>query len=275
VERSLGLAVPEQAKQLCRLLGWVGDYFAADEAVDRESEEADRAEALETIRQTILALKGAGYLPLATLEPDVPDDGRWALLSDLSAATERAGGHWAAHGATYQPVRMRRMYDGDVYPPAPYVRIDVDARLSLRTLVAVLRKAWPDLLRDGWARRTRPLGDRALALLRFVSLEAPKGSTWRERQAAWNEAVAGRGWEYEDVRDLERKFRRAELQLTGVRDGLHHLHDTSPPRLTAADVRRWANVETDIIVRQSGGERDLSLGSTNGPEAKPKDGGKR
>jgi len=235
VERSLGFEVPEQARQFCGLRGLVGDYFAAGEATDSESEEEWRSEALETIRLTILALKDAGYLPLATLVPTVPDDARWPLLCDLSAASERLSGWRAASGQPYRPFRVGRMLDFTVYPPASFVSIQVDNRMSMRTVVCILREMWPRLVEDGWVRRTRPLGDRAIALLRFVSLQTPKDAAWRDRQSAWNEAFADRGWAFADVRAFERAFRRAEVQLTGTRNGLHELRDSTPRKLPTVD----------------------------------------
>ena len=76
---------------------------------------------------------------------------------------------------------------------------------------------------SGWTRGTRPLEKRALALVRFVCLGTPAGSTWRERRGAWNKAHPA--WNYPEVRAFERDFRRAERQLSGQRYGLEWFYE--------------------------------------------------
>jgi len=97
--------------------------------------------------------------------------------------------------------------------------------MNLATVLAILQREFRRRYRPkGWVHITRPLGERAIGLVRFVCLESGKGATWRERLAAWNERFPA--WQFKDVRAFQAAFRRAETQLTGRRGGLTILYLT-------------------------------------------------
>lgn len=171
-------------------------------------------------------------------------DPRWALLRDLNEAY-RDIPRWTAgellKGAAgkprtarelgrpqseFKPLEVSRVLDLDKYPESERVQISIDNRVSLQALIAALRQLWPQMAARKWVRRTRPLDERTLALIRFVCLE-PSGTTWRERMKNWEERHPHR--KYGDVRAFQGAFSRAALSLTGSRDGLDAFYASNDP----------------------------------------------
>lgn len=217
-EKKLGFPVPSTVRSFCRRQGWVDMYLEAEEW------EA-KADTVEFLVQIIRNLKVAGVIGEASyrVSPAPASDGRWALLQELNATYHDAQPEAPGSGE-WDPIEVSRVVLSlDTYPPSTQVILRFDSRLSLQGLTNQLRRLWPDLIRRGWTRRTRPLEKRALALVRFVCLGTPAGSTWRERRGAWNKAHPA--WNYPDVRAFERDFRRAERQLSGQRYGLEWFYE--------------------------------------------------
>jgi hypothetical protein len=208
VEARLRTPVPPEVQRFCRARGWVGDYL-------QEEEPEDRASAVRAVADTVQDLWDSGVVPRESdsLAASISSDGRWRVLRKLNAAYHEAEPD-APGSSEWSPVRVSRVaLNLDMHPTTSEVVVRFDSRLSLRTLNNALRGVWPQLHRRGWLRRSRPLGERALALLRFVCLETPPESTWRRRLDAWN--ASHPNWTYSGVRAFERDLRRAEEELTG------------------------------------------------------------
>ena len=100
---------------------------------------------------------------------------------------------------------------------------EFDVRCSLSEVQAQTARVWHHVVQRRWLRRSRPLGARKSQLIRYVCLDAPKGTTWRDRWNGWNAAFAE--WAYADVRQFQSDFKRAELTLTGVPGALERLYE--------------------------------------------------
>jgi len=111
-------------------------------------------------------------------------------------------------------------------------------QISQKALIQFIRASWPEWKEEGLVHARRPLSDKAVALLRLVTLELPPEITWRERLEVWNERYPD--WAVGNVRHFQRGFRRYEEQLTGQQYGLEWAY--APETLefeqyTAEDVR--------------------------------------
>ncbi len=231
VEMALQAPVEPGIRRFCELQGSVSDYLAAQDADDRDSALIWIVQTVRNLRQTGLVLAGDA------LAPSLGADGRWPLLQELDAAYHASASQAQESRALWRPLRVSRLLDLNVGPSGWRVQVSFDDRVSLRTLSAALQRAWPDFLRRKWIRHTRPLEPRALAIVRFVCLEAVNEKTWRARWQAWNRTYPR--WAVPDVRQFERRFRRAERQLTGQRLGLEWYYDP------------LARMELDDLIRAS------------------------
>jgi hypothetical protein len=236
IERELGIGLPAPVRQFCRAQGWVRDYLTGTDD--------DRVETRDYIAETIRNLRESGLWQGSEPEPielTPAHDARWPLLKDLADAPR------AAHGlpeSDWAPIQVQPVYivhtDRRTAPGIPshqVLHIQVDPRVNYRRLTAELRRLWPELVRRGWVRRTRSLEDRSIALLRFVCLETPAESSWRDRMHRWNTRYPG--WAYTDARPFQSAFRRAEQQLTGEPYGLEWFYNPVV-RLPDAEARQLA-----------------------------------
>lgn len=71
----------------------------------------------------------------------------------------------------------------------------------------------------GYVRRTRSLGERTIALLRFVCLRGKPDRPWRARWENWNESCR-EGLAVQGRAGLHDGLPRGEFQLTGMSQGL-------------------------------------------------------
>lgn len=219
-ESEIGHPISPEVKKYFRLNDW------------GEVQDPDFIETLRKLERA--GLGGTDYEPI-----DTPRDERWRLIADLNTAY-LAETDPETDDRQWLPVTLEPLLSLDTRPPSMSVRITFDHRISLDALVKALRKTWPDLKRRGWVRRTRTLGDRSLALLRFICLEAPRDTTWRARMQGWNEAHPN--WEFSNDRAFNSAFHRAERQLTGEKFSLDWFHD-SIARLEADELLKLYDQE--------------------------------
>lgn len=219
VEAALGAHVSKNVRDYCEQMGLIDEFSPTPE------------EDVFILTDAVRCLQENGCYPSSGgktgLPADVPADQRWQLLADLGQAfNAKFHGMPVAdefHG--FEPMTVRRYEDDSSYPPSQRVQIDFDARMSLTTVLTIIRREWTNRFRpQGWVRPTRRQGDRALALVRYVCLESPDTATWRERMEEWNRSFPA--WTFKDVRAFQAAFRRAEEQLTGHRKALLPLHTT-------------------------------------------------
>lgn len=211
LEKLLGNKATVSERRAIAGLGYGQQYENALDDVDRE-------ETLSGATNTLRVLRDA-YGDVAPAEEVTGvaglTDGRWLLLEDLRRA-------WAeSHGRTdYVPSKPLSIGRGVVlgYPLASYVGITVDSMVSLETLITALRQLWPQLRASGAVRRSRPLQERSLALVRFVCLDSSLDATWRERFSEWQKRHPES--RYTEVRAFYKDFSRAEESLTGRSHGL-------------------------------------------------------
>jgi len=240
VDAQLETPATPTERNFIRLEGQVDFYL-------RELETEDAALALddcaESIVKTIRNLRRLG-LPAADagerIDATPSDDRRWQLVAELHAAANPGSPAWPVLTVTTK--RPVGFYTGEAPEPmGRSVEIAFDHRLSFRALVSQLRRLWPRLLKAGLVRRTRPLDDRTIALLRFVCLETPSGTSWPQRWEAWNQRWRDEpGWRFKDTRALTTAFHRAERQLTGKTDGLAWYYNPAA-RLSADELRLLAD----------------------------------
>ncbi|MEE8421509.1 MAG: hypothetical protein V3S31_01890 [Dehalococcoidia bacterium] len=228
IAAELGFKVPDSWRRYARERGTVKTALDTTPDIapgEWEKTGADRRRAhLEYIVEDLGAMARAG-VPGGPIAVTPAGDGRWRLIAELSEASQRATGTPPAEQRPWAPITIERRavldFDTEQISPlrAGRVTISFDDRLSLRALVDELRRLWPELRDRGYVRRTRPLGERTIALLRFVSLRGEPDTPWRARREAWNESCR-EGWRLKDVRAFTTAFHRGEFQLTGVRQGL-------------------------------------------------------
>lgn|GEM_PF-5826372 len=218
VERELGHRVSKAAR----------DYL--EESREAELSYLEFEQAVEELADEVRRLGGHGFA--VTPSPgsasiEIPDGARWQLLYDLGRRFEAK---FADHPLTdefhgFAPMNLEHYHDSSSYPPSERVKVEFDSGMNLATVTALLQREFRERYRPkGWVRTTRPLGERAIALVRFVCLEAEEGLTWRRRLARWNERFPE--WRFKDARRLASAFRRAEMQLTGIRGSLTTLYIT-------------------------------------------------
>lgn len=216
VEEKLGSKLSRPERRLAKARGRVSSFLVADD-------DAGRGDARDDLVEDVRALRSAGLTSEAHVFPhEPPDDRRWALLADLDQAAH--GGRDAWPPLVVETSRDVGFYVGDGPPSLRReVRAAFDNRVSLRQFEKGMREIWSDLRQLGLVRQTRPLGDRKLALLRFVCLTASVDASWSERRQAWNEAHPD--WEFQDNRALTTAVHDAEKSLTGERHGLAWFYD--------------------------------------------------
>jgi len=209
-----------------RVRGFLEDQGYATEYANA-SDATERGQTLEGARGMMESLaRHYGSPNSSDLDATDATDARWPLLHDL-------GVRWAEVAGTGEPTPPMRFWCGDKWDAlgiAPFVTVIFDSRLSMRAVLSAIRETWPLMRSKGWIRRTRPLGDRKLELVRHVCLDMDISATWRERLKAWNEKHTG-AWAYKDalgaadVRGLLSDFRKAEKSLTGRTRGLARFYD--------------------------------------------------
>ncbi len=220
VGRELGRPLPREIQEFLYLEGRIDTYRAAPD-------EAKRLELARQAAHTVRHLWSSGVTYLGreeVLEPRSIDDPRWQLLADLDQEYESVGADTAAVRSTWRPLWVVQRSPKRDYPfPSVRVVVDFDYRLSLSAIMGSLRELWPVMRQRGWVHATRPIDEGNLALVRFVCLETPPGSTWQMRLATWNSAHPERP--FPDERRFQAAFRRAEVQLTEKRGGLAWFYD--------------------------------------------------
>lgn len=264
---------------------------------DDSSQEDDAA----TLAGDLEAIRVAGGLPGAlALEIDSvgDDDPRWELLRELedarvravvrddefgdvsaelrgtvldSAVARRTGvGRWAAiRVRTSEPIGF---YNGSSPPPiGRTVDVNFDSRMPFVRFVRELRQRWPSLVSSGIVRRTRPLGPRKVALLRFVCLEMA-GASWADRHEAWN----GRRlkWPVPERSAFIKEFHDAEQSLCGQAHALAWFYNAKA-RLTTKDLEALArqgdrDAERERRRRRDEGFRSISSAGIEVVLEKPK-----
>lgn len=226
VEEALGMSVPQTVRNCCEQMGLVDEFSPTP-----EENVVILADAVKCLQENECYPTSQDGRPKpqdkAARPAEVPEDERWPLLADLGRAFDvKFRGMPVAdeyHG--FVPMTVRHYADTASYPPSQRIQIDFDARMSLATVLATIRREWKNRFKpQGWVHPTRRQGERAPALLRFVCLESPDTATWRERMEEWNERFPH--WSFKDVRAFQAAFRRAEEQLTGRRKSLLALHTT-------------------------------------------------
>jgi len=109
----------------------------------------------------------------------------------------------------------------------------------------------------GWVKRSRPLGDRGIALVRFVCIESKRGATWRERLDAWNSEHADST--FDKVQAFQSAFRRAESQLTGSKYGLAWFYDEEIHAEDYASLRLSMGHAALVHLRAGGNQRRAEM----------------
>lgn len=226
----------EPERNLMTLTGYQEEY-------DGALSEHERGATVEIAAERIESNRAAGYWPgpLRIASPEDgrgKADGRWALLRDLTLARG---------ASTTEPLliegRATHMVLGDPLQTHDRVIVSFDSRLSRKALFRELVRIWPDLRAAGWVRPTRPLGDRKLALVRFVCLEAAE-LAWPDRLKEWNRQHPAE--QYADLGRFISAFRGAEKSLTGRAYGLDWYYDPEA---------RWLAEHDDWPVIQAAMER--------------------
>ena len=217
VENRLGMRVPEFLRGVCEDLEPENEFDPTPE--QRPDLLADCVKRLQACFPKAAREEAAAA--------KVTEDERWQLLADIGSAFNEKYRELPVtaeyHG--FVPMTVSRAVDGGSYPASERIQIDFDSRMSLSSVVAAIQSEWKTRFRvQGWVRSTRQLGERGLALVRFVCLETLDTASWRERMTQWNEARPE--WYFKDVRAFQAAFRRAEAQLTGHRGGLLPLYTT-------------------------------------------------
>lgn len=246
-----------------RVRGFLEDRGYATEYANA-SDPTERAQTLKDARAVMESL--AQHFGLTNCgERNATDaaDARWPLLHDL-------GMRWAEVAGTEAPTPPMRFRCGDEWDAldiAPLVTVSFDSRLSMRAVLSAIREVWPLMISDGWVRRTRPLGDRKLALVRHVCLDMDTSATWRERLKAWNEKHKG-AWAYKDALGLQSDFRKAEKSLTGRTSGLARFYDEDS-RTRAMPGYRDPRTAEQIIADTIAADEKRRANTQGGHDGKP------
>lgn len=216
LEESSGKPVPLKVRDFLRRRG-------LDETVWAQAANNKRAQLAEQATIMLTDLRDSGLFGNETESDTDPEarpgvtDPRWALWRDLRAGSDQPEG--------WQPLTATRVLDGSTRAGLSSDRVEVsfDCRMSQAAVLSSLRKLWPRIISAGWVRPTKTVETRAAVIVRFVCLEQPPGTSWRDMMGAWN--ATHPTWAHADVRDFERRFRRAEKQLTGHDHGLKWFYD--------------------------------------------------
>ena len=182
------------------------------------------------------------------------------MLAELESAATPNAETWAPIRINATRKRQAGFFSGEAPPPlGRFVQVTFDYRVPLKTLIWVLKDAWPDLRKDGSVRTTRPLGERKIALLRLACFQMPEASR-EERFVAWNK-------EHPDDRfptrqSLITEMHSAEESLIGDRHGLAWFYDAKA-RLSWDDLEALsrqgdASARRELDRRKSDGYRSMS-----------------
>ena len=154
-------------------------------------------------------------------------DRRWRLWSDLKRALfpDNYQGRWHALEIVGLEPNIDEIEEYADPLLKPRVQLTFDCRMSLRAVVAELRRAWPQLRAANHVTRTRPLAPRGIALVDHVCLDNDTSldDSWEDRFRRWN--TRHRTWRYPDRRRFITAFHKAERSLTGDRGGLRPFYD--------------------------------------------------
>jgi hypothetical protein len=222
-----GARLTEPCQGFLRLQGLDDDWRDARSA-------AERCGVVERVVEIVGDLQLSGLLPDAEDTEMVANPGadeRWPLLRDLIAARRRELPKSSVAARDWAPLMLTRVVSLADYPLISHrIEISIDARLPLRSLKRELDALWQRLGQQRWVKRSRPIGPRGIALIRFVCFEGSREVTWRERLDAWNAKFpkatkADVTMRFDDVRAFQKAFRRHEKQLTGHAYGLAWFYD--------------------------------------------------
>lgn len=230
-------ALSVKERQLLERLGHAETWAQAIDDGDEDEAAETVVNAIEAVSAFRAVVSDETVVPYGTQprSASIRRDRRWTLLEALHAHIDPEAGRWT-------PVSVlgtTRWHDVAYESDETRITIEFDSRLSLAALTSELTAIWPQLSRAKIVRRTRPLGDRAIALIRLVCLETPRGTSWADRLVRWNEKFPG--WRYPNVSRFNSAFRRAERQLTGkVRNGLILYYD-------APAYQRWLDGTPEVL----------------------------
>lgn len=253
VEEAVGQPVSDEVRVFCRLQGFDDIWTVA-------TSEPDRQRIVDKVVRTVENLAAAGFDTAhggagSILDPgtDGEDtDKRWALWRDLERVrrAELGGGEkpdWA-------PFVVTRVFDISSRPLySERIELSIDSRVPLRRIKRELDKLWKSMASAGWVKRSRPLGNRGIALVHFVCIESKRGATWRERLDAWNSEHADST--FNKVQAFQSAFRRAESQLTGSKYGLAWFYDEEIHAEDYASLRPSLHLVPLIWLRAKGNRR--------------------
>jgi len=209
-------------------LGVISDFDS--EVDDGKTEVADYAAHLLELARQCYATESA-LVESAEVDSRL-NGGRWALLAELRS--RYAADHGDADFEPPRPLKISRGLDLSSHPHTSTVTITFDNGLPLKVLVGALRALWPQMRKAGYVRPTRKMQEKKLSLVRFVCLEQPPETTWRERMDAWNARCQERGhddWTYTDVRAFKGDFSKGEASISGASNGLDWFYDTEAREL--------------------------------------------
>ncbi len=267
VQREVGGKVPEWVRESCRETGSVGRFMSS------KSKEALTAAFLTVVGEAreFLRLRSdweedsrEGEAPAEVLTPVPTTDERWQLLADLGQRYLMKFGDAPEWRPVLAPVYVAQDHEGAISWPysawdgLPRVRIDFDPRMGQTDLFELLRKVWTELATPqdrggrGWLKPTHRFSDRTLALLRFVCLECEEDWPWRKRLKKWNDEYGqrtlrtGETWAYKQEWVMSKDFHRAEVTLTGQKNGLAELY-TSREKLEQEGQKRVARRLAELV----------------------------
>lgn len=229
VSKQLEPPLGSQEREFLTRRLYVSEY---DQATDKDGRDEAIADAVELIQQHRMSF-GLN----TTISEDIGGlgqlhGGRWALLAELRS--RYAADHGRANFVPPKPLTVGRGLDLSCFPHVSTLTITIDNGLPLQTLIKALRALWPQMYKAGDVRRTRKMEERKLSLVRFVCLEQPLESTWRQRLDAWNvwcRSHDHNDWTYESVRAFQKEFRRGEASISGASNGLEWFYDSEAREL--------------------------------------------
>jgi hypothetical protein len=227
------------------------DCEELEELEDAESYVAAIVRLIENVRRYI-GYQHTATKTLGTRDDSPSDDPRWALLGELY------GPGWAP--ISYEP--LLELSDSGI-PGRQAVLVRIDHRVSVRSVVTSLKKQWPKLTAAGIVRRTRRMGERPIALLRFVCVQSKQDQSWRERWLAWNRKYSRKGeWKFENLRAFHTAFQTAEKRLTGIPNGLRWYYSSTPREGMSRMLNRAAGGDRNVAreARNTGGWMHKEIG---------------
>ena len=169
---------------------------------DYREDDPERDEVLRGAQMVLEAIRVEAPASSGEIGITPTDDPRWGLIQDLSREIVERNGRSSIYEV--RPiVEISSDFDRQSSRRWPLqshtVSFTFDYRMSLGSVIEVIRHEWPELMRRGALRRTRPLRERKIALVRFVCVEHVDDlNTWRERVSVWNATVQNKEWMYRD-----------------------------------------------------------------------------